>query len=72
MKKVRIFRAWFSQFSHCSSLSSLKVMKTDKMLSGRFEQVVGKDAGQIEEVLKYHYLAELLENVAAGLKGLAQ
>ena len=58
----------------------VKVMKTDKMLSGRLEQVVGKDAGQIEEVLKYYYLraggnfrdlAELLENVAvAGLKGL--
>ena len=55
------------------------MMKTDKMLSGRLEQVVGKDAGQIEEVLKYYYLraggnfrdlAELLENVGvAGLKG---
>ena len=59
----------------------LKVMKTDKMMSGRLEQVVGKDAGQIEEVLKYYYLraggnfrdlALLLDNVAvAGLKGAA-
>ena len=58
----------------------VKVMKTDKMMSGRLEQVVGKDAGQIEEVLKYYYLraggnfrdlARLLDNVAvAGLKGL--
>ena len=59
----------------------VKVMKTDKMLSGRLEQVVGKDAGQIEEVLKYYYLraggnfrdlALLLRNVAvAGIKGAA-
>ena len=59
----------------------VKVMKSDKMLSGRLEQVVGKDAGQIEEVLKYYYLraggnfrdlALLLDNVAvAGLKGAA-
>ena len=58
----------------------VKVMKTDKMMSGRLEQVVGKDAGQIEEVLKYYYLraggnfrdlARLLDSVAvAGLKGL--
>ena len=58
-----------------------KVMKTDKMLSGRLEQVLGKDAGQTEDVLKYYYLraggnfrdlAELLENVAeAGSKGAA-
>ena len=57
----------------------VKVMKTDKMLSGRLEQVVGKDAGQIENVLKYYYLraggnfrdlALLLRNVAvAGSKG---
>ena len=59
----------------------VKVMKTDKMLSGRLEQVVGKDAGQIEDVLKYYYLraggnfrdlARLLRNVeVAGLKGAA-
>ena len=57
----------------------VKVMKTHQMLSGRLEQVVGKDASQIEEVLKYYYLraggnfrdlALLLENVAeAGSKG---
>ena len=59
----------------------VKVMKTDKLLSGRLQQVVGKDAGQIEDILKYHHLcaggnfrdlAELLKNVAvAGLKGAA-
>ena len=60
----------------------VKVMKSDKMLSGRLEQVVGKDAGlPVEEVLKYYYLraggnfrdlALLLDNVAvAGLKGAA-
>ena len=59
----------------------VKVVKTDKMLSERLTQVVGKDAGQTEEVLKYYYLpaggnfrdlAELLRNVAvAGSKGAA-
>ena len=59
----------------------VKVMKTDKLLSGRLTQVVGKDAGQIEDVLKYYYLraggnfrdlAKLLENVVvAGSKGAA-
>ncbi|CAE7939429.1 unnamed protein product [Symbiodinium necroappetens] len=57
----------------------VKVMKTDKLLSERLTQVVGKDAGQIEEVLKCYYLraggnfrdlALLLRNVArAGSKG---
>ena len=57
----------------------VKVTKTDKLLSGRLTQVVGKDAGQIEDVLKYYYLraggnfrdlAKLLENVVvAGRKG---
>ena len=56
----------------------VKVMKTDQMLSERLTQVVGKEAGQIDEVLKYYYLraggnfrdlALLLENVAvAGSK----
>ena len=59
----------------------VKVMKADKLLSERLTQVVGKEAGQIDEVLKYYYLpaggnfrdlALLLENVAvAGSRGAA-
>ena len=59
----------------------VKVVKTDKLLSERLTQVLGKEAAQIEEVLKYYYLrtggnfrdlAELLRNVVvAGLKGAA-
>ena len=59
----------------------VKVVKTDKLLSERLTQVLGKEAAQIEEVLKYYYLrtggnfrdlAELLRNVVvAGSKGAA-
>ena len=59
----------------------VKVVKTDKLLSERLTQVLGKEAAQIETVLKYYYLraggnfrdlALLLRNVAvADSKGVA-